>query len=261
MITGLEKQVLQVTPCRVKPGSSAASSAVSTTGMYSGRHPAITALIATFSTVQGAMSGGMRPTTSAGSRRVPPSIRRMRSGVGGTTGRPSVQPRSWHASAGSVPRAQFDPRARIPASPKRTRSASRTPGSTEREPQPGRCAGRLSPSVGRPVRARQSSRFQPSVRPASRSLSRRISVGTVSISSRNDCSSSRSSADPAARPGPEKGAVVLPVHGERAARPASDLAQHGDHEVAGLALVLHDGDEGGGSSHRGRKIPSLVVRG
>ena len=94
MITGLEKQVLQVTPCRVNPGSRAASRAVSTTGMYSGRHPAMTALMATFSTVQGASSGGTRPMTSCGSRRVPPSIRRMRSGVDGTTGRPSLQPRS-----------------------------------------------------------------------------------------------------------------------------------------------------------------------
>jgi hypothetical protein len=69
--------------------------------MYSGLQPAITALIATFSTVQDARLGGISPTTSSGLRSVPPSMRRMRSSVGGTTGRPSVQPRSKQASIGS----------------------------------------------------------------------------------------------------------------------------------------------------------------
>ena len=67
---------------------------VSTTGRYSGRQPASTALIATFSTVAGAMFGGTTATTSCGSRRVPVSMRSTRSGVGGTTGSPSLQLRS-----------------------------------------------------------------------------------------------------------------------------------------------------------------------
>jgi hypothetical protein len=72
----------------------AARAAVRTTGRCSGRHPAITALIAIFSTVAGTRSGGITATTSSGARRVPSSMRRTRAAVGGTTGSPSVQPRS-----------------------------------------------------------------------------------------------------------------------------------------------------------------------
>ena len=77
-----------------KLSSSAASTAASTTGMYSGLQPAITALTATFSTVQGWRLGGARPSTSPGSRVVPSSMASTRASVGGTTGRPSDQPRS-----------------------------------------------------------------------------------------------------------------------------------------------------------------------
>ena len=72
----------------------AASTAASATGMYSGLQPAMTAFIATFSTVQGALSGGMRPMSSSGARVVPASMRKTRASVGGTTGKPSDQPRS-----------------------------------------------------------------------------------------------------------------------------------------------------------------------
>ena len=72
----------------------APSRAVRTTGRYSGRQPASTAFAATFSTVHGTRSGGTRATTSEGAREVPASIRRTRSGVGGTTGSPSLQPRA-----------------------------------------------------------------------------------------------------------------------------------------------------------------------
>src|SRR5436853_6247373 len=61
-----------------------------TTGRYSGRQPAITALIAIFSIVAGAHLGGMTPITSSGSRLVPSSILPTRSGVGGTIGKPSL---------------------------------------------------------------------------------------------------------------------------------------------------------------------------
>ena len=85
---GPENQVVQSSPCIVNSGTSAASTAARTTGMYSGLQPAITALIATFSTVHGALFGGIAPTVSCGSRVVPPSMRSTRTGVGGTTGSP-----------------------------------------------------------------------------------------------------------------------------------------------------------------------------
>jgi hypothetical protein len=56
--SGPQNMVVHRTPCMPNSSISAASTAASTTGMYSGRQPAITALIATFSTVQGARSGG-----------------------------------------------------------------------------------------------------------------------------------------------------------------------------------------------------------
>ena len=55
---------------------------------------AITALIATFSMVQGARYGGIRPMTSSALRVVPFNMRTTRTSVGGVTGRPSLQPRS-----------------------------------------------------------------------------------------------------------------------------------------------------------------------
>ncbi len=71
----------------------AASTAVSTHGRYSGRQPAMTAAIATFSTVTSTRSGGTVATMSDGARDVPVSMRITRCSVGGTTGRPSVHPR------------------------------------------------------------------------------------------------------------------------------------------------------------------------
>ncbi len=81
-----------------KAGSHTASSAASTTGMASGRQPAITALTATFSTVASAQRGGTWPITSAAGRPAPAIMARTLSSVGGTMGSPSVQPRSWKAS-------------------------------------------------------------------------------------------------------------------------------------------------------------------
>ena len=72
-----------------------ASTAASTQGRYSGRQPAMTALMATFSTVQVDEVGrdhGDHLVRARGWCR--DSIRRTRASVGGTTGRPSVQPRS-----------------------------------------------------------------------------------------------------------------------------------------------------------------------
>ncbi|OGA38922.1 MAG: hypothetical protein A3G24_12300 [Betaproteobacteria bacterium RIFCSPLOWO2_12_FULL_62_13] len=65
-----------------------------TTGRCSGPQPAITALIAIFSTVASPNFGAIPPITAEGSRSVACRARRTRSGVGGTIGKPSVQPRA-----------------------------------------------------------------------------------------------------------------------------------------------------------------------
>src|SRR4030095_1050964 len=66
-----------------------ASAAAMITGKYSGKQPAMTALMAIFSIEQGAHLGGIGPITSAGSRVVAASIFSTRSIVGGTMGKPS----------------------------------------------------------------------------------------------------------------------------------------------------------------------------
>lgn len=73
-------------------GSLIASTAARTTGKYSGRHPAMTALAATPRTVAAPCRGGITATTASGSRSTVESIAATRSGVGGMTGSPSVQP-------------------------------------------------------------------------------------------------------------------------------------------------------------------------
>src|SRR3954470_23644806 len=85
---------------RLKAGSSAASSAARTTGKYSGRQPARTAHAATRSSVASPMPGGTSPSDWRGSR--PPSIASTRERVGGTTGSPSVHPRSNMSSISSA---------------------------------------------------------------------------------------------------------------------------------------------------------------
>src|SRR5437867_6049059 len=60
--------------------------------MYSGLQPAMTAFTATFSAVMATDRCAMKATCFAGSRRAASSIALTRSGVGGITGRPSVQP-------------------------------------------------------------------------------------------------------------------------------------------------------------------------
>ena len=70
------------------------SMAASNMGNCSGRQPAITALIATFSTVATPKPGSITISTSWGLRLVPASIRSTSSGVGGITGMPSLQSRS-----------------------------------------------------------------------------------------------------------------------------------------------------------------------
>ena len=68
--------------------------AVRTTGRYSGRHPAITALAAILSTVASPWRGG-RTTDQLARIAVGPAQELAHgASVGGTIGSPSVQPRS-----------------------------------------------------------------------------------------------------------------------------------------------------------------------
>ena len=60
-------------------------------GMYSGRHPAMTPLTATFHTVARRWSGRRTPSSVSYERSVQRRNSATRSGVGGTMGRPSLQ--------------------------------------------------------------------------------------------------------------------------------------------------------------------------
>ena len=72
--------------------------AARTTGKYSLRQPASTALMAIFSIVAMRQRGGMGPRVSPGSRPAAAIIRATFCAVGMLTGRPSVQPRSKNSS-------------------------------------------------------------------------------------------------------------------------------------------------------------------
>ena len=113
IITGAAPMVVAVTPWMLNASVQAASTAAMMTGKYSGLHPAITALIAIFSTVASPMFGGTVAMTSWGLRCVPPSMRITRSGVGGTRGNPSEKPWSNMNSATSSLLATSMRRARI----------------------------------------------------------------------------------------------------------------------------------------------------
>ncbi len=92
MRSGLTELVVVFRAYRLNFGSAQASMAATTTGMYSGLHPAMTALTAIFSMVAGALSGGMLATTSCADRADPAIMRSTRAPVGGMMGRPSIQP-------------------------------------------------------------------------------------------------------------------------------------------------------------------------
>ena len=79
------------------------------TGIYSGFAPAMTAVMAAFSTVTMRPSGAIWVTmTSSGEWEVPFSMAATRSSVGMITGSPSVSPFAWKysCSSSSVPSAQ-----------------------------------------------------------------------------------------------------------------------------------------------------------
>ena len=181
MITGPTGIVVASTPWMLNSSLQIASIAVSTHGRYSGRQPAITAEMATFSTVTSTRSGGTVATMSWASRRVPSSMRSTRSSVGGTTGRPSVQPRENIASNSSSSSASSMRRECSRPPSKRTRRPSTRSGSTLSEPHPGRITGSSAPRSATPVMRCHSAFDQPTVRSTSTPSTTRISVGTVSI--------------------------------------------------------------------------------
>src|SRR5919109_1457598 len=89
-------------PCTSNASSSKASTAATTTGMYSGRQPAMTALVAMASIVATPWRGGTTPTTAIGSRPEAAIMRSTNSSVGGTMGKPSVQPLAKYCSMMSM---------------------------------------------------------------------------------------------------------------------------------------------------------------
>ena len=182
IMTGPTGIVVASTPCILNSSLHTASSAVIIQGKYSGSAPAITALIAIFSTVSSTKFGGAMATTSCGLRVVPVSMRSTRSGVGGMTGKPSVQPRVNIDSNSSSALASSTCRECNVELVKRTRSSSSKLGSTLSEPQPGRMTGRSAPRSVMPVNFCHASLLQPKVRSTSSPFSMRSSVGTVSMS-------------------------------------------------------------------------------
>ena len=90
--SGAATCVVACTPFRLNAGSVSASIAARTTGAYSGRHPAMTMLIASTSRVSSPQRGATRPSTKDGSPPKAATVAWIFSSVGGTTGRPSVKP-------------------------------------------------------------------------------------------------------------------------------------------------------------------------
>src|SRR5215472_2644259 len=90
--------VLAEQPCNPNSAAHTARTSATTTRMYSGRQPAMTAAMAIFSPLMRRRRTGSTPTISAGSIPTASRKRCTRAGVGGTIGRPSVQPLSWKSS-------------------------------------------------------------------------------------------------------------------------------------------------------------------
>ena len=149
IMRGPTKYVVASTPWRLNASVHEASTAARTTGRYDGLQPAMTALIATFSTVAGARFGGTNATTSVAEREVCSSMRSTRPSVGGTTGSPSVRPsrsRNSNGSRSSGTRTRRDPSWDKPCLTASRRAMS---GSWIRDPQPGRSSGSVVKSESR----------------------------------------------------------------------------------------------------------------
>ena len=92
--SGAEPPVLAVEAWKLKSGSLAASRAATSTGKYSGRQPAMTALAAAARMLHCRPVVGCAAMTVSAGRPSIASMARTRDASGGTTGKPSVQPRS-----------------------------------------------------------------------------------------------------------------------------------------------------------------------
>ncbi len=105
MMTGATFPVVVCTPSRLNPGFNAPLTAAMTSGKYSGKQPAITALAAIFSTVATPFNGGITPSAKSLSNPPAAIISSTAARVGGSTGSPSLQPRltsSLNKTAGSL---------------------------------------------------------------------------------------------------------------------------------------------------------------
>ena len=231
----------------------AASTAASTTGRYSGRQPAITALIATFSTVHSTRSGGTTATTSSGRASCRRACAATRSASAARrAGRRSSRGRTSPPSRPRRRRARRRRDRSFGGATAATAGASAMSGSSVREPQPGRKSGRSAPRPATPVSclpllARPALGAGSTTSPSST----RSSVGTVSMSSANDTSRSRSSSRRVEPVG--KGRVVLREDGERRARREVARAPGATSPHVGH-VALHDGDEA-----VGRRIATRVL--
>src|SRR5215467_4822688 len=101
MKIGATASVVPETPTRLNASSHIASTPAITTGRYSGRQPAITALTAMRSTVARPSAAPTSAINSSRERPAPAMAASTRSRVGGTTGSPSVTPRANSSSNGS----------------------------------------------------------------------------------------------------------------------------------------------------------------
>ena len=125
--SGAAMCVVACTPLRLKAGAASANSAARTTGAYSALQPAITRLIASTSRVRPPWRGGTRHSTKSGSPPSAATAASTASGVGGTTGSPSVQPCSKYHSTRSVPGTRVVAASRRPLGAAPSTSGSRGP--------------------------------------------------------------------------------------------------------------------------------------
>ncbi len=95
MTSTAQPPVEAVAPCSRNSGRSIAVTAVSTTGKCIGRQPAMTALIASFSAVIATPRTGSMPISCWGGSIAQSRQAATAEAVGGTMGRPSVQPLAW----------------------------------------------------------------------------------------------------------------------------------------------------------------------
>ena len=240
--TGPEKYVVQSRPWMLNVSVQAASTAASTTGRYSGLQPAITALMATFSTVTWhAAAVGRWPRSPRAARVVPSSMRSTRASVGGDDGQAVGPAPLEHRLDLVLERGQLDRRACRQPPSKRTRSRSAMVGSTDSDPQPGPVLGQTVAEPGRPAEllpvgpgpALGAGRLLAALdQQQGRDRLDVVVVGHVELGV----------VDPVADLLGE-GRVVLGVHGDAATPAAVQLGEHGADEHAGRAVALDHGDD------------------